>query len=128
MTMMRVRRTPLDSLDEVTAEHPFPVEVVTEGGASVNAPINKLSHNQVSVGTSATLIRAANAKRREILITQITGSQIVYLGTTQGVSSSNSQYLGSSAGNAFRTTYRGDMWGIAATSAQTVSWAEEEED
>lgn len=126
--MMRVRHRPGESLDEVALDHPFPVLVVQESGDPVHAPINKLLHNQVSVGTSATLIREANAKRREILITQITGTQIVYLGDDQNVSSSNSQYLGSSAGNSFSTIYRGAIYGIAATSAQTVSWAEEEED
>mgnify|MGYP001592156043 CR=1 FL=1 len=124
MAEIRVRRQPTDTTDAVAVDNPFPVSI--EEAAEDH--IVDLEHNQVSVGTTATLIRQANARRYEILVSQITGTQIVYLGRNSSVSASNGQYLGALAGNSFTTRYKGEVWGIAATSAQTVSWAEEETD
>src|SRR3990167_11394041 len=54
---------------------------------------------QVSVGTSATLIASANPFRKSIKFTNITGTQISYLGFSNAVSSSTGDYLHSAAGS-----------------------------
>ena len=83
---------------------------------------------QVSVGTSATLIAPANPHRKSIKITNVTGTQLVYVGFSNAVTSSNGDYMHSSAGSNTTLAVSGQVWGIAAVSAQTVSVLEEEYD
>ena len=83
---------------------------------------------QVSVGTSATRIAGGNSYRKSIKITNVTGTQIIYLGFSNGVSSSTGDYLHSAAGSNTTLAVSGEVWGIAITGAQTVSVMEEEYD
>ena len=81
---------------------------------------------QVSVGTVATLIAPANPHRKSLKITNVTGTQIVYLGFTNGVSSSTGDYLHSAAGSNTTIDCKDEIWGIAITGAQTVTIMETE--
>ena len=81
---------------------------------------------QVSVGTVATLIAPANPHRKSLKITNVTGTQIVYLGFTNGVSSSTGDYLHSAAGSNTTIDCKDQIWGIAITGAQTVTIMETE--
>lgn len=101
---------------EASPENPFPVTVPS---ADVT-----LTTKQVSVGTTATLIAAANASRRSIKITNITGTAAVYIRPDSQVSTSNGDYLASGAGSYVVYTGSDALYGVAA-SAQTVAVAEE---
>ena len=83
---------------------------------------------QVSVGTSVTRIASANPYRKSIKITNVTGTQLIWLGFDNGVTASTGDYLHSAAGSNTTLAVAGEIWGIAATSAQTVSIMEEEYD
>ncbi len=82
---------------------------------------------QVSVATSATLIVAANTKRKSVAITNITGTQQVFLGLSASVSATNGDLLGATVGSSNVYLQKGAIWGIAVSSAQTVSVSEESE-
>lgn len=81
---------------------------------------------QVVVGTGATLIAPGNSHRKAIKITNLTGTQIVYLGFVPEVSSSTGDYLHSAAGSNTSLGVISTIWGIAITAAQTVTVMEEE--
>ena len=82
--------------------------------------------SQVSVATSVTRIVGANPYRKSIKITNVTGTQLIYIGFSNAVSSTTGDYLHSSAGSNTTLAVYGEIWGIAAVSAQTVSVLEEE--
>ena len=86
------------------------------------------STSQVSVATTVTLIASANPYRKSIKITNVTGTQLVWIGFTNAVSSTTGDYLHSVAGSNTTLAVSGQIWGIAATGAQTVSILEEEFD
>lgn len=112
-----------EALEELGPDNPIPVRVESVG------PNEGVHHRtaQVSVGTSATLILPANPKRRSVVITQITGTQIAYIGTgpTPAITTGTGAYLGATAGNSLTMTSQDAIYGIAATGAQTVSYLEE---
>ena len=81
---------------------------------------------EVAVGTGVTLIASANAKRKSILITGITGTNLTYIGFSNGVSSGTGQLLPASVGASLTIESQNAIWGIAITAAQTVSVLEEE--
>jgi hypothetical protein len=103
---------------EANESDPFPVKLPL---AVVNG-----NHKQVSVGTTATKIADANPRRIGIMITNVTGTQVVYLGFTGYVSASNGDYLPANPGSNVAMAVQNEIWGIAATSAQTVSVLEQE--
>ena len=105
-----------------TEEDPYPVRVMSD----VQSRNVTGRTGQVSVATTATLIVPANASRRSLKLTQITGTQIVYIGFTPAVSSTTGDYFSNVAGSTMTIYAKGAMYGIAASSAQTVSWMEEE--
>ena len=121
MTMMKYRPRHGDSPIDVQEDTPLPVSVMSD----VQSRMIVGATGQVSVGTTATLIAPANAKRRGVKITQITGSQVVYLGFTSGVSSTTGDYFSSAAGSSITIYAKGPIWGIAVSVAQTVSYMEE---
>ena len=81
---------------------------------------------QVSVGTAVTLIAGANPWRKSIKITNVTGTQLIYLGFSNAVSATTGDYLHSAAGSNTTLAVQGQIWGIAVTGAQTISLMEEE--
>ena len=80
---------------------------------------------QVSVATSATLIAEANTRRKSIKITNLTGTQLIYIGFDATVISTTGDYLHSSDGSDTTTAATDTIYGIAAVSAQTVTVMEE---
>lgn len=105
-------------------ESPYPVSVIQD----VQSRNIEGVTGQVSVATTATLIVPANARRRSVKITQITGTQLVYLGFSPTVSSSTGDYFSATAGSSMTIYAKGGIYGIAASSAQTVSYMEESYD
>jgi len=89
---------------------------VTLGG------LGNLAHGQVSVGTSATQIKAANTSRKAITIKNI-GSETVYLGNS-GVTTANGFPLEPGEGfGPLRTTAA--IYGIVASGSGKVAYWEE---
>lgn len=80
--------------------------------------------SQVSVATSATLVAPSRPTRLNVRITQITGTQQVFCGPTNGVTLANGQLVGALPRDSFDIDTRAEVWCIASTSAQTVSVAE----
>ena len=106
---------------EVSDLHPLPTMVKNDPTVRIRG-----TTKQVSVATTATLIAAGNVYRKSIKITNVTGTQLIYVGFDAGVTTSNGDYLHNAAGSN-TTLYSTDaVWGIAATSAQTVSVMEED--
>jgi len=95
------------------------VSVATDGQPGVGT----IATNQVSVGTSATLIVGSRTGRRSAGIVQH-GTTAVYLGTSS-VSTTNGLLLPGTAGAAVVFDFTGEIYGIVASGTQTVSYAEE---
>ena len=108
------------SYNDVDDDNPLPVKVVTDAAQS-----DDILTGQVSVGTTMTLIVAANPARKSVLITNITGTQVIYVGPL-GVTTSNGSYLHSAAGSNVTINTKAAVYGIAVTAAQTVSYLEEQ--
>jgi len=115
-----------DGQAHITAslEEPYPVKVM---GDVQNLNVVG-STGQVSVLTTATLIVPPNSNRRSIKLTQVTGSQPVYLGFTNAVSSTTGDYFAATTGSTITIYAKSAIYGIAITTAQTVSWMQEEVD
>jgi hypothetical protein len=73
---------------------------------------------QVSIGTTATLIAAADASRRRITIKVPSSGQGVYIGVA-GVLTSNGHLL--DAGDAITINTEGAIYGVVASSTQTIT-------
>jgi hypothetical protein len=99
---------------DVNSTNEMLVEVAAEVGGVLNAT------GQVSVASTATLIIAANA-RRAVLITNPSSSVTVYIGGA-GVTTGNGQEL--LPGNSLTLPVVSAVYGIVATSTQTVSYVE----
>ena len=84
--------------------------------------VSRLETGQVSVGTSATLILPARKQRRSLLVIQH-GTNAVYLGKDENVSTTTGVLLTGTAGSGISIPTTGEIWGIAG-SAQTVSYIE----
>lgn len=121
MSTIYFRNADETSHEEVSDLHPLPISIVSDiqGGRVIGRTF------QISVGTSATIIAVPNPFRRSIKITNITGTQVCYLGFDNSVSSSTGDYLHSAAGSNTSTVAKQAIWGIAITGAQTVSVMEE---
>ena len=85
---------------------------------------------QVAPVTTAggTLVAPANPFRKSILITNITGAQVVYLGFDKVPTSATGHYLHSAAGSSVTIYAKSAIWGLSITAAQTLSVMEEEYD
>ena len=84
--------------------------------------VSRLETGQVSVGNTATLILPARKQRRSLLIVQH-GTNAVYIGKDENVTSTTGVLLVGTAGVGLSIPSTGEIWGIAG-SAQTVSYIE----
>lgn len=109
--------------EEVSDGNPFPVKI-----AAGNA-VTAARAGQISVSSSVvTLILPANPKRTGAIITMVTGTQDVFVGPgDRAVSLTTGHLLTGTKGTSLSVTFRGPVFGLASTSAQTVSFWEEEE-
>jgi len=82
------------------------------------AGITTAYHGQVTVGTTATLIRPTNLLRLDIVIVNDSGIKL-FLGFTNAVTTTNGFPIrdGCSWGS---DTYKGPLWAIVATGTATV--------
>jgi hypothetical protein len=122
------------SVDQVqtAAEGPTgataPADAIQTGGVDANGNLqaNKINYvingtAQVSIGTGATQIIAANATRAGVLVSNPSSTVSVYLGGS-GVTTSTGQIL--SPGNSITLPVSSAIYGVVATSTQTVSYVE----
>lgn len=72
---------------------------------------------------AALQIVPARAGRRSVTITNITGTQPVYLGAS-GVTVSNGLFLAGTAGASVTLAYTGALFATSPTAAQTLSYVE----
>lgn len=116
--------TVADVLD-YTNGNPLAVRLTKSDGSyePVGTSLN-LAHNQVTVNATATLICAARTARKAITVVQH-GSTTVYLGNTSGVTTSNGQLMIGTPGSAVTYFYNGDIYGIASSGTDVVSYVEE---
>lgn len=109
-------------LEEVSETNPVPMRMVRN---DLDANVHHRTY-QIAIGTTANLVLTANPKRRRAVITQITGTQIAYLGTKIPlVAAANGDYFSAAAGVKWETRSQDEIWGIAAVAQQTVSVYEE---
>ena len=136
--MVQIGNEKLDSWGDLNHKLDFMIgnrehgQLVQIDRANEPIPVKESIHKvvgstaQVSVGTTATRIATANPYRKSIKITNVTGTQLVYIGFTNAVTTSTGDYLHSAAGSNTTLAVYGEIWGIAVTGAQTVSVMEEE--
>ena len=119
-----VRPNDNEEAEEITLANQLPTRVM-EDVQSGN--IRALIPAPVVVATaSATRIVPANANRRSVLITQVTGAQLVYLHIDDDVSATRYGTVLTAAVGSSVTFYCKDaIWGIAATADQTCGVWEE---
>lgn len=95
----------------------FPaVQPVTRVGATLNT-------NQVSIGSTSTLIIAANANRKRLVLINM-GTTNVFIGNT-GVTIGTGQLLLGIAGYVIPLYFTGAVYGIVGTGTQTIAYLEE---
>jgi len=80
------------------------------------------NYNQVSIGTTATLIKASNLDRISIVIKN-PGTDSIYIGFDSSVATDTGFLLETGAAISF-DSYLGPFYGIVATGTQTVSYME----
>lgn len=81
-----------------------------------------IATNQVSVGTSATLIAAARSGRQSIVIT-LTAATVLYVGTS-GVTTGNGLFVAGVVGQTITLETAAAVYGIVASGTLTVSYLE----
>lgn len=87
-----------------------------------------MSYNSVSIGTSATLIIAANQNRKSIIIVNTDTTNKLYIGPDNNITTSNAIEIETTGGNLTEDSggtrmYLGDIWGIS-TGTISVRWWE----
>lgn len=92
------------------------VQPITRVGATLNT-------NQVSVGSTSTLIIAANANRKRLVLINM-GTTNVFLGNI-GVTIGTGQLLLGIAGYVIPLYFTGAVYGIVGTGTQTIAYIEE---
>jgi hypothetical protein len=117
----------------VTPATPLPVTPAGPGGGSAvggvpNVGAGNIVHNQVSVGTSPTLIVAARTGaqgtgRVDVVISS-TGGAPVYLGGSS-VTTSSGLYLGAGPGSSVVLSNTAAIYGVVATGTVVVTYMEE---
>lgn len=91
----------------------MPLNPVLNGAASV-------ATNQVSVKTTLTPIIGQRSSRRGVVISNITGSDTVYVGTEAGTTTSAGYPIPAVANASVYIPTTAPLYGIVATTAQTV--------
>jgi hypothetical protein len=107
---------------EAGPSDPYPVRVVS------NPEDGELDFRTYQVAVSeatATLIIGANQKRRTVLLTNKTGTQICYFSTDATVSATNGGYIAAAAGSSVTLSTTKAVWGLSVTAAQTLAVTEE---
>lgn len=104
-------------IGDVTVDNPITNPVFTRDTAST------FSQNQISVASTATLICAANANRKRLVIIQHSTTD-VFVGPI-GVTTSNGLLLAGTKGNQILIKSDDAIYGIVASGTQTVSYMEE---
>lgn len=110
-----------------------PVTLVGGTGSSAATPTYERAVGSDNVATgqaagslspaAATQIVAARAGRRSVTITNITGTQPVYLGNT-GVTTANGLFLAGTAGASVTIATTAAIFATSPTAAQTLSYME----
>ena len=82
-----------------------------------------MNANQVSVGTTATLVVAARTGRGMVTVSQI-GTSDIYCGPTSGVTASTGEIVPGTKGASYTEAYTGAVYCITASGTDTVSFVE----
>lgn len=105
--------------ESLSNTNPLPVRLVPHQTQSIMLP-------QVAPSTSvATLIAPGNPLRKSLMITNTTGTQIVWINFNRNVLAGNGQYLAATAGSNLTLYGQQEVWGISVSGAQTLSVLEE---
>jgi hypothetical protein len=88
------------------------------------APAGIPAYNQITIAATATLIRSTNANRSAIVVVNH-GSTNVFIGFTNAVTTSTGVMLVGIPGSSLTFQTRSDIYGIAASGTQAISFYEE---
>ena len=105
---------------ETSIQDPFPFRNMNERSLRTTV----LPQVAISI-TVPTRICPANPSRRSVKVTNVTGSNIVWIGEDSSVTATTGDYLHSGIGSNNVYWGTGELWGLAVTAAQTVSVAED---
>jgi hypothetical protein len=85
--------------------------------------VSNISYGTVSVGTSAALILAARATRRQVVIANQHATQTLHIGDDSSVTTSTGLRIAAGA-NLTLDDYNGPVYGIASGAATTTNYLE----
>jgi hypothetical protein len=88
------------------------------------APAGIPAYNQITIATTATLIRSTNANRSAIVVVNH-GSTNVFIGFNSAVTTSTGIMLVGIPGSSLTFQTRSDIYGIAASGTQAIGFYEE---
>lgn len=91
-------------------------------------PVRIHANSVIQVAPSATVptqIVGPNPARTSVLIVNLTGAQLVYLGQSQALTTATGVPLAASVGSNVTFYSQDAVWGLSAVSAQTLSVWEE---
>lgn len=92
----------------------------------IQRPVRTYVRPQIVVSTTVpTKIVSGDPNRRSVTITNITGTQNLFWSHDKNVTTSNGDLIGSTSGAYLSIDTTGEVWCLAATSAQTVSVVEQ---
>jgi hypothetical protein len=89
------------------------------------APAGTPAFGQITVATTATLIRSTNANRSAIVVVNH-GSTNVFIGFTSAVTTTTGVLLAGIPGQTLAIQTRSDIYGIVASGTQAVGFYEEQ--
>jgi len=115
---------PLILVASALAQGPTPGGPPAQQTVIPAAPSGTPAAGTVTVAASATLIRAANAKRSTITVVNH-GTTNVFINFTSAVTTANSPMLVGVPGSTLVFSVRSDIWAISAAGTQVVGWYEE---
>lgn len=95
-----------------------------QGIVTERAAAGTPAHNQVTVGTSATVVVAAGAKRRRVSVMQH-GTIPVFFGATSGVTAANGFRIPGVDGFSWPFFVTSGIWAIVASGTQVISYLDE---
>lgn len=105
-----------------SATRPLYTTSVGQGGSTGTSGFANFATSQVVANTStANQLVAARTGRGAVTITNITGAQQVFLGTSAAVTTGTGTLLPATVGASITIPTTAAIFGISATAAQTVS-------
>jgi hypothetical protein len=97
---------------------------ISPGGSSFSAGAEIFTTAQFALSTTATMIAAANPKRRAVVVIK-TGNRDIFLGPTNTVTATTGALFAGSRGGSATLHVTGEVWAVLGNGTETVTILEE---